>query len=54
MTDEQAREIFNNAAKKAAEKDDKDAVAKIELIREYLTNPQFRESLSNYLWTNRK
>ena len=47
MTTEQAREIFNQAA---ANTTDADAIARIELAREYFTNPQFRKFLEDKTW----
>ena len=51
MTNIQARDIFNQAA--AAAKGGADAVARIELAREYFTNPKFRRGLEDYLWERR-
>ena len=47
MTTNQAREIFNQAAANAT---DADAIARIELAREYFTNPTFRKALADHLW----
>ena len=54
MTTEQAREVFTKAADTAHAKGDKDAVAKIELAREYFTNPAFAKALADHLWATRK
>lgn len=53
MTIEQAREVFNQAAATATARGDVDAVARIELAREYFTNAAFRASLAGHLWENR-
>lgn len=47
MTCEQAREIFNQVI---ATTTDAAKIAKIELCREYLTNPAFRRALEDHLW----
>jgi hypothetical protein len=47
MTTNEAREIFNAAIAAAT---DADAIAKIELCREYFTNPEFRASLESYVY----
>jgi hypothetical protein len=47
MTTQQAREIFNQAAASAT---DTDAIARIELAREYFTNPAFRKALEDFVW----
>lgn len=54
MTTEQAREVFTKAADAAAAKGDKDACARIEVAREYFTNPAFAQALRDYLWSIRK
>lgn len=47
MTNEALRAIFNQAAAKAA---DADQLARVEICREYFTNPTFRKALENHLW----
>ena len=47
MTNQAAREIFNQAA---AAQTDADAIARIELAREYFTNPTFRAALEKMVW----
>lgn len=47
MTNEQAREIFNQAIAAAT---DKDHVARLELAREFFTNEAFRKALSEKVW----
>lgn len=54
MTNEQAREVFNAAANAAAKRGDRDALAKIELAREYFTRKGFSQALAGYLWETRK
>jgi hypothetical protein len=51
MTTEQAKEIFNQAIDKM---DDADAIARMEVAREYFTNTEFRRWLQDYLWQTRK
>lgn len=51
MTNEQAREVFNQAIRNTT---DADAIANIELAREYFTNPTFRKALEDHIWENRK
>lgn len=47
MTNEALREIFNQAAAKAT---DADQIARVEICREYFTNPEFRKALENRVW----
>lgn len=47
MHDNEAREIFNNAI---AESNDADQRASLEVVREFFTNPEFREALADYSW----
>lgn len=54
MTTQQAREVFSQAAAAASAKGDADAVARIELAREYFTNPTFRKALADYVWELRQ
>jgi len=51
MTNQAAREVFNQVI---ANQTDADKIAKLELAREYLTNPAFRAALENHLWETRK
>jgi hypothetical protein len=48
MNNEQAREIFNQAI---AQTHDAEQIAKLELCREYFTNPAFRKALEDYTAT---
>ena len=50
MTNQQAREVFNQAAAAASAKGDADAAARIELAREFFTNLKFRKDLADFLW----
>lgn len=45
MTDTEARKVFDEAIAAAKQDDNMDAVARIELVREFLTNQGFREAL---------
>ena len=48
MTNEQAREVFNQAINSAK---NADQIARLELAREYFTNPTFRRGLADHLWS---
>ncbi len=48
MTNEQAKAIFNKAISATA---DADQVARLELVREYFTNPIFRRALEDHSWS---
>jgi hypothetical protein len=47
MTSQQAKEVFNQVI---ATQTDADKIAKIELAREYFTNPTFRKALEDHVW----
>jgi hypothetical protein len=47
MTNQAAREVFNAAI---AAQTDADKIARIELAREYFTNPTFRKALEDHVW----
>jgi len=47
MTNQEAREVFNQAIAATA---DADKIARIELVREFFTNPAFRKSLEDHVW----
>jgi signal transduction histidine kinase len=47
MTNEQAKAIFNKAIETAKSADQ---VARLEVCREYFTNPDFRKKLEDYVW----
>ena len=51
MTNQAAREVFNQVI---ASQIDADKIARLELCREYFTNPAFRKALADHLWENRK
>ena len=51
MTTEQAKAIFNKAIESAK---DADQIARIEICREYFTNPEFKKGLENYVWNLNK
>jgi hypothetical protein len=51
MTNEQAKEVFNQAIKTAK---NADQVARIELAREFFTNPAFRRALEDHVWSINK
>jgi hypothetical protein len=50
MTPEVARAIFDAAY---AAEPDPDKRARLELLREYFCNPDFRRGLHDFAWTNR-
>jgi hypothetical protein len=47
MTNQQAKEVFNQAIRNTT---DANAIAKIELAREFFTNASFRKALENHVW----
>lgn len=47
MTASDAKAIFNKAI---AATTDADAIARLELVREYCTNPEFKMALQDHLW----
>ena len=47
MTKTENKKIFNQAIKNT---DDADTIAKIEIVREYVTNPEFRTKLQQIIW----
>lgn len=49
MTTEQARKIFDAAADAHRANGDRDQAARVEIIREYFTNPTFRAKLADYV-----
>jgi hypothetical protein len=48
MTAQEARQVFDSAIAKSAH--DTDTVAKLELCREYFTNPAFRSALEDEIY----
>ena len=50
MTTEEARAIFNQIADEQRKAGKLDAAADTELIREYLTNPTFKQALEDHIW----
>ena len=51
MNTQQARAVFTQAAASAAAKGDAEAVNRIELAREYFTNPDFRSAMERFVWS---
>ena len=51
MTLTEIRAGFNRMIAAAAAAGDRDAVARMEVAREYLTNPAFKQGLQDHLWT---
>ena len=47
MTDTEARKVFNQMI---AESTDADQIAKLEVVREYFTNQDFRANLEQFSW----
>jgi hypothetical protein len=47
MNSNEAREVFNSAIANTSDQDEK---AKLELAREYFTNPSFRKALAEAVW----
>lgn len=50
MTNEAARAIFTAAHEAAIARNDLEAAAKLEVIREYFTNEAFRANLQQHVW----
>lgn len=50
MNTVEARAEFNKARAAAEANGDADRVARVELAREYFTNPKFRKALEDHLW----
>lgn len=50
MTNEEARKIFDSAIIKASY-EGRD-ISGLEIAREYFTNPEFRQWLSNVVWAS--
>lgn len=51
MNAQQAKEVFNQVI---AASTDADKIAKLELAREYFTNPKFRFALEQMIWEQNK
>lgn len=47
MTNEAAREVFNQVI---ANQTDTDTIARIEIVREYFTNADFRKAMEDMVW----
>jgi len=47
MTNTEAREVFNQVIAQAT---DADTIARLELSREYFTNPEFRAKLEEFMF----
>jgi hypothetical protein len=54
MTNEQARECFNQMIETFKAHGMADKVAEMEIAREYFTTPGFAKKLADYMWTNSK
>jgi hypothetical protein len=50
MSNQNIREGFNQMINAAQRAGDADAVAKLEIAREYFTNPAFRKNLEDVTW----
>jgi hypothetical protein len=50
MTREQARTVFDAEVDKAKAAGDDDRVARVELMREYFTNPPFRRAMEDFVF----
>jgi hypothetical protein len=50
MTTAEARAIFNQIADEQRKAGKLDAAADTELIREYLTNHDFKKALEDFIW----
>ena len=47
MTNEEARNVFNQVISQTT---DADEIAKLELLREYFTNADFRSAMHDMVW----
>jgi len=54
FTNATAKEMFAEMIAAAKAAGDKDSVARIEIVREFTTNPEFRASLEQFCWQARK
>jgi hypothetical protein len=54
MSNQEIRNGFNQMIKAAVAAGDHDAVARMEVAREYFSNPQFKAALQDHLWETRK
>ena len=50
MTNEQAKQVFNQVAAAHRANGNPEQAAQVELVREYLTNPEFKKALEGYVW----
>lgn len=50
MSNQEARENFNQVAERYRQAGNHDQAAKVELIREYLLNKEFRRALEDHVW----
>lgn len=50
MSNQDIRTGFNQMIQAAAAAGDHDAVARMEVAREYLTSPTFKKGLQDHLW----
>lgn len=54
FTNAAAKVLFAEMIAAATAAGDKDSVARIELVREFTTNPEFRAALEQFCWQARK
>lgn len=54
MTDAEARKVLDTAAANARKAGKHDEAARIEVVREYLTNADFRQKLRDFVWEQTK
>ncbi len=54
MSNQEIRNGFNQMIKAAVAAGDHDAVARMEVAREYFSNPQFKAALQDHIWETRK
>ncbi len=51
MNIQQARTVFDQAAAEALRQGDADRASRLELAREYFTNPEFKKALESFVWS---
>lgn len=54
MNATEIRKEFNKVIDGASSLGNADAVARLELVREFFTNPEFANKLADHLWNTRK
>lgn len=50
MTTQEARQVFDTIAAKHRAAGNHDQAARVEIVREYFTNPSFKQALADHVW----